>query len=88
MSSSRDLPNLRIQPTSLMSPAFVGRFFTTRAHLGSPLLYPHPDEIMRNLDSQVIKVNARIKSIRSGTSYFLLKHKHHHFFLVLPQEVK
>ena len=83
-----NLPNPGIEPTSLTSPALASRFFTTRAHLGSPLLYPHPDEIMRNLDSQVIKVNARIKSIRSGTSYFLLKHKHHHFFLVLPQEVE
>ena len=83
-----NLPNPGIKPTSLTSPALAGMFFTTRAHLGSPLLYPHPDEIMRNLDSQVIKVNARIKSIRSGTSYFLLKHKHHHFFLVILQEVE
>ena len=83
-----NLPNPGIKPTSLTSPALAGMFFTTRAHLGSPLLYPHPDEIMRNLDSQVIKVNARIKSIRSGTSHFLLKHKHHHFFLVILQEVE
>ena len=30
MSSSRDLPDPRIEPVSLMSPALAGRFFTTR----------------------------------------------------------
>ena len=29
VSSSRDLPNPEIEPTSLMSPALAGRFFTT-----------------------------------------------------------
>ena len=31
MSSSRDLPNSGIEPTSLMSPALAGEFFTTSA---------------------------------------------------------
>ena len=30
-SPPRDLPNLRIKPESLMSPALTGRFFTTSA---------------------------------------------------------
>ena len=88
MPSSRGSSQPRDQTSISSLPALAGVFFTTRYHLGIPLLYPHPDEIMRNLDSQVRKVNARIKSITSGISYFLLKHKHHHFFLVLPQEVK
>ena len=31
MPSSRDLPNLQIEPASLISPASAGRFFTTSA---------------------------------------------------------
>ena len=33
---SGDFPNLEIKPTSLMSPALAGGFFT-KDHLGSPL---------------------------------------------------
>ena len=29
--SPRDLPNLKVEPTSLTCPALAGRFFTTRA---------------------------------------------------------
>ena len=29
MPSSRDLPDLRTEPTSLLSPALAGKFFTT-----------------------------------------------------------
>ena len=41
MPSSRDLPNPRIEPTSLMSPALTGRFFTTstiQGHVITPYL--------------------------------------------------
>ena len=31
-----DLPNLGIEPTSLVSPALAGRFFTAAYYLGSP----------------------------------------------------
>ena len=35
----RDLPDLGIEPTSLVSPALAGKFFTTMPP-GKPLLYP------------------------------------------------
>ena len=41
MSSSRDpgdLPDPEIEPTSLMSPALAGRFFTTSATWGAPFI--------------------------------------------------
>ena len=33
-----DLPNLGIEPASLMSPELAGRFFTTSATLGAPVM--------------------------------------------------
>ena len=43
MPSSRDLPDLGIEPTSLMSPALAGKFFTTsttqEASLGVLITY-------------------------------------------------
>ena len=35
--SSRDLPDPRIEPTSLVSPALAGRFFTSRAIWEAPV---------------------------------------------------
>ena len=43
MPSSRDLPDLGIEPTSLMSPVLAGKFFTTsttqEASLGVLIIY-------------------------------------------------
>ena len=38
-SPPRDLPNLRIKPESLMSPALTGRFFTTSATWEAHLIH-------------------------------------------------
>ena len=37
--SPGDLPNPGIEPTSLMSPALVGGFFTTSAHWEAPAIH-------------------------------------------------
>ena len=45
--SPGDLPDSGIEPTSLMSPALAGRFFTTSATWEAPiesLLYPKPPQ--------------------------------------------
>ena len=42
MLSSRDLPNPGIEPTSLMSPALAGGFFTTRATWEAQILGHNP----------------------------------------------
>ena len=49
MTSSRGLPDPGIEPTSLISPALAGGFFTTRAtgeahhHNPTPVLFPLPE---------------------------------------------
>ena len=42
-SPPRDLPNLEIEPISLMSPAFAGRFFTTSATWEAQNVYSFKD---------------------------------------------
>ena len=48
ISFSRDLPDLGIKPTSLMSPALADRFFTSSAILGSPNLNQWEENIWRH----------------------------------------